>query len=85
MRKVIHATANDDFTLELHFDDGKAKVFDMRPFLKYPVFKKLKDPVYFKDIQLSFGTVQWRDEQDMSPDTLYLDGIEIEAGAELVG
>ena len=30
-----------------------------------------------KQIKIAFGTVQWRNEQDVSPETLYLEGEEI--------
>jgi len=37
----------------------------------------LKDLNYFKRIKVAFGTVQWTDEQDISPETLYLESKEI--------
>ena len=39
MRKVIEAIANDDFTLDLTFDDGSVRRFDMKPYLDFPVFQ----------------------------------------------
>ena len=77
MIKVIEAKANDDFTLDLKFSDDIEKRFDVRPYLEYEVFQSLKDINYFKHITLAFGTVQWADEQDISPETLYLDSKEI--------
>jgi Protein of unknown function (DUF2442) len=77
MKKVIEAKANDDYSLELKFNDGTIKRFDTTPYLDYEVFKPLKDINYFKHIKIAFGTVQWQDEQDISPDTLYLEGKDI--------
>ncbi len=77
MKKVVSAKANDDFTLDLRFDDGKFKRFDMKPYLDFPVFRKLKDKDYFKKIKIAFGTVQWQNEQDISPETLYLESEEV--------
>ena len=77
MRKVIKANANDDFTLDLTFDDGSVRRFDMKPYLAYPVFQKLRDIDYFRRLTVEFDTVQWPDEQDMSPDTLYLESVQI--------
>lgn len=77
MKKVVEAKANDDFSLDLRFNDGKFKRFDIRPYLEYEVFKPLKDVNYFKRIRIAFGTVQWKDEQDISPETLYLEAQEI--------
>lgn len=77
MKKVVEAKANDDFSLELKFNDGSVKRFDVAPYLDYEVFKPLKNIDYFKRIKIAFGTVQWQDEQDISPDTLYLEGKDI--------
>lgn len=77
MIKVIEAKANDDFSLELKFNDGSVKRFDATSYLDYEVFQPLKNIDYFKRIKIAFGTVQWQDEQDISPDTLYLEGKDI--------
>ena len=77
MIKVIEATANEDFSLDLKFSDGSIKRFDAKPYLDYEVFKSLKNADYFKQIRIAFGTVQWADEQDISPDTLYLEGKDV--------
>jgi Protein of unknown function (DUF2442) len=75
MNKVIAVRANADFSLTLQFDDGSVKRFDITPYLERGIFKDLKDFNYFKQVKLAFGTVQWPKEQDISPDTLYLEGV----------
>lgn len=75
MNKVIAVRANDDFSLNLKFDDGSVKRFDVSPYLNRGIFTELKDLNYFKQVTLAFGTVQWPKEQDISPDTLYLEGV----------
>jgi hypothetical protein len=75
MNKVIAVTANNDFSLDLKFNDGSLKRFDAKPYLDYEVFRELKDLNYFKQVSLAFGTVQWPHDQDISPDTLYLEGV----------
>jgi len=74
MIKVVAVKANDDYTLDLKFNDGSVKRFDVKPYLKYEVFKELNDLSYFRQVNLAFGTVQWPDQQDISPDTLFLEG-----------
>ena len=74
MNKVTAVKANDDFSLDLRFSDGSVKRFDARPYLDYEVFRDLKDLDYFRKVDLAFGTVQWPHEQDISPETLYLEG-----------
>lgn len=78
MIKVVEVQANEDFSLNLRFSDGSVKRFDAKPYLDYEVFKPLKDLNYFKRIKIAFGTVQWTDEQDISPETLYLESEDIQ-------
>jgi len=75
--KVTAVKANDDFSLDLRFSDGSVKRFDTKPYLDYEVFRELKDLNYFRQVDLAFGTVQWSHEQDISPETLYLEGVPV--------
>jgi hypothetical protein len=77
MTKVLAAKANDDFTIDLKFDDGNVKRFDMKPYLDYEVFQELKDLDYFKQVSVAFGTVMWPHDQDIAPETLFLEAIRI--------
>ena len=79
MHKVVAARANDDFSLDIKFDDGRVKRFDASPYLEYGVFQELKDRDYFKKVKVAFGTVQWPNEQDISPETLYIESVAIES------
>lgn len=73
MKKVFAVRANEDFSLDLHFTDGSVRRFDAKPYLDYGVFTELKDLHYFQQVRIAFGTVQWPHEQDISPETLYLE------------
>jgi len=73
MKKVTAVKANDDFSLELTFDDNSVRRFDAKPYLDIGIFTELKDIDYFKQVRIAYGTVQWPHEQDISPDTLYLE------------
>ncbi|HEX8567301.1 MAG TPA: DUF2442 domain-containing protein [Pyrinomonadaceae bacterium] len=84
MKKVTAAKANDDYTLDLKFNDGSTKRFDVKPYLDYEVFKELKDLNRFKKIRIAFGTVRWENEQDISPETLYLEGKNIQENEMMV-
>ena len=77
MNRVTAVTANDDFSLNLKFSDGSVKRFDAKPYLEYEFFRELKDVNYFRQVRLAFGTVQWPHEQDISPETLYLEGADL--------
>jgi len=78
MKKVVTVKANEDFSLDLKFNDNTVRRFDARPYLDFGVFNELKDIGYFKQVRIAYGTVQWPHEQDFSPDTLYLESRPIE-------
>ena len=75
MKKVVAVRANEDFTLDLQFNDGSLRRCDAKPYLDYGVFSELKDVRYFQQVRIAFGTAQWPHEQDISPDTLYLESV----------
>lgn len=72
---MIAVTANDDFSLDLKFNDGSVKRFDAKPYLESEFFAELKDMDYFRQVRVAFGSVQWPHEQDISPDTLFIESV----------
>ena len=78
VKKVVAAKANEDFSLELKFNDIRIRRFDAKPYLDFGIFNELKDIGYFKQVRIAYGTVQWPHEQDISPDTLYIESRPIE-------
>jgi hypothetical protein len=79
MHKVVAVRANDDYSLDLEFNDGSVRRFDVKPYLEYGVFKELKDRSYFKKVKVAFGAVQWPNEQDISPETMYIESVVVES------
>lgn len=77
MQKVVEAKANEDFTLDIRFSDGSVRRFDAKPYLDKGIFSELKDIHYFRNIRVVYGTIQWANEQDFAPETLYLESKEI--------
>lgn len=47
----------------------------MKPYLDIGVFKELKDINLFKTVQPFLGSIQWKNGQDLCPDTLYMDSV----------
>jgi hypothetical protein len=80
MKKVVSVRVNKDFSLDLKFNDGSARRFDVKPYLNLGVFTELKDLNYFSQVKIAFGTVQWPHEQDISPETLYIESVPIDEG-----
>ncbi|MDQ6990141.1 MAG: DUF2442 domain-containing protein [Mariprofundaceae bacterium] len=73
--RVNKVDTNDKYQLSLVFTNGEHGFYDCSKLLKFGVFKELKDKYYFKQAQVTNGTVSWPHEQDICPDTLYLDSI----------
>jgi hypothetical protein len=71
--RVKSVAPTDDYKLTLVFTNGETGVFDCSYLLDFGVFKELNDVNYFRQARIEFGTVTWPHEQDICPDTLYVD------------
>lgn len=70
MLKVKKVQANNDFTLSVELSDGRAGIFDVKPYLDKGVFTQLRDKDYFKQVKPFFCGIIWPNEQDLSADTI---------------
>lgn len=50
-------------------------MYDCSDLLDFGVFAELKDKQYFQKATVLDGTVVWPNDQDICPDTLYLDSV----------
>ena len=75
--RVKAVKARDNYKLEILFSSGEVGIYDCNPLLNFGVFTELKDKIYFQQARAAYGTVVWPHEQDICPDTLYLDSIKI--------
>jgi hypothetical protein len=69
--KRIHPA--DDYLLELLFQNGERRVFDLKPYLNRGVFVRLQNRAVFRAARVVAGSVEWPGEVDLSYDTLYLE------------
>src|SRR5687768_11622638 len=63
----------DGHKLILIFSNNECKQFDLTSYLDYPVFYPLKDESFCKKVTVKDGIVQWSNDIDFDPDTLYLE------------
>lgn len=68
VKKVV---PNDNYVLVIDFDNGESGTLDMKPFLAFGVFKRLKDPDVFKQVHVAFDTVEWESGIDLDPEFVY--------------
>jgi len=71
--RIKEATPMDDYKLKLVFTNGEHGTYDCSHLLNFGVFQELEDLHYFQQVAVLDGTVTWPHEQDICPDTLYLD------------
>jgi hypothetical protein len=71
--KVLTAQYKGNHKLLLTFTNNEVKQFDLKAYLKYPVYESLKDETFCKKLRVTDGIVQWNDYIDFDPDTLYLE------------
>jgi hypothetical protein len=76
--RVNNVIPLSDYKLLIEFSNGERGVYDCADLIDFGVFKELKDKTYFKMARAIAGTVVWPHEQDICPDTLYLDSIKAE-------
>lgn len=75
---MIRVTAVEpcaDYGLLVTFSGGERRHFDMRPYLHYPVFRKLENPGFFALASVDYGTVTWPGDIDIAPETLFIEGV----------
>ncbi len=71
LRDIVAVTAHSDYTLELVFETGERRLFDMNPFFEKKPFTKLcNSPLFFK-ASVQYGTVVWPGNLDIAPETLW--------------
>lgn len=72
IKEVIPLT---DYKLKLIFTNGELGIYDCSSLLNFGVFQELQNSHYFNQVQVVDGTVAWPHEQDICPDTLYLNSL----------
>lgn len=68
---VISVTPNTDFMLNIVFSNGESGTLDMKPYLEFGVFNKLKDYSVFERVMVVFDTVEWEVGVDLDPEFVY--------------
>jgi Protein of unknown function (DUF2442) len=71
---LVEAKPLGEYRVHLRFADGLAADVDLSYLVgRGPVFEPLRDPEYFRRLCIDeFGvTIQWPNEADIAPDTLY--------------
>ncbi len=74
---VIEVKSLENYKILLTFENKEKRVFDLNPYLEKGVFKELRDVEKFKKVKVSFDTIEWENEIDIDPETLYEDSVPV--------
>ena len=78
--RVSSVEVRPDYHLLLTFRNGERRLFDVSDLLTLPAYRAVKN--VFSSARVEFGTVVWPGDVDISPETLYLKSIPVEAAAQ---
>jgi hypothetical protein len=65
---VVRVCPHEDYSLTVTFDDGVEGVLDMKPYLDFGVFKKIRSLDKFKQVRVAFDTLEWPCGADLDPE-----------------
>ena len=55
---VLEVKSHEDFSLMVVLDTGERRLLDMKPYLDFGVFKKIRDYEKFKKVRVAFDTIE---------------------------
>ena len=68
---VIEVKARPDYRLDVTFENGEERIFDMAPYMEKKPFNRIKKGPIFLRAKVEYGTVVWPGHIDIAPETLY--------------
>lgn len=51
--KAIDVKPLNNYELEIKFDNGEIKIFDVKPYFKFAIFNELKEKEQFEKVKIS--------------------------------
>jgi hypothetical protein len=68
---VVKVKAQLGYLLELEFENGEHRLYDMSSIMDKKPFSRLKETKLFFAARVDYGTVVWPGNIDIDPETLY--------------
>jgi len=73
--RVKQVIPQPDYKLKIVFTNDEQGIYDCSQLLDFGVFQELRDVKYFNQVTVCDGTVAWPHDQDICPDTIYIDAV----------
>lgn len=70
---VTSVRALDNYELEVLFENGERRRFDVKPYLGRGIFERLQNRSLFKAVRAIAGSIEWPGGLDLSYETLYIE------------
>jgi len=74
---VVRVQAKPAYLLELEFEKGECRLFDMSPIMIKKPYGCLKEANAFFAAHVDYGTVVWPGNIDIDPETLYVRSVPV--------
>ena len=68
---VSSVVAGENYVLDVVFDNGERGALDMKGFLDFGIFQRLKNPDAFGRVRVAFDTIEWDCGVDLDPEFVY--------------
>ena len=68
---VTSVVPKGDYVLELTFSNGESGALDMKPYLDFGIFNRIKDYRSFEKVSVVFDTIEWEAGADLDPEFVY--------------
>ena len=68
---VKNVTPSEDYILSVDFDNGEHGTLDMKPYLDFGIFQRLKEHGAFQHVRVAFDTIEWDSGVDLDPEFVY--------------
>ena len=79
MNQVISVRPESAGRIHAEMADGRSGLFDVRPYMTGEFFRELENEAYFRQVRVFFRGIGWPNGQDLGPDTIAAELVEVEA------
>jgi len=75
--KALKVEPQPNYCLLVTFSNNEKRIFDVKPYLDFPPFGELRNPVIFRTVKPAGLSIEWIHGQDICPDELYCNSVPV--------